>query len=337
MATPGRISMHGLSSYQKEDHYGIEPIKPTIGPMGRTVDDVLLGFKALTSEKLYEFEKRIPQIKFSSKYQETLDSKHLIIGVWEGLEDISDMCDSQRRAIEECVAALENKGHTVIRFKVDWIEEAKKAFIQFLLNIAVDSCRNAVIKNGDKVDKATLIFHNIFNAPRAVKSILSELMKRGGQLRESKIVGASNRLTFDEFRKINQTRHRHYRDFVQKWSANNLDAMICPVVCVPAFKTENIDKIRGFLPFSFLQNYLGFCQGSIPVTTVEEGEEVFEDRFHKDQISELYAETMKGSKGMPIGVQIMAKPWEDEKCLAVMQILEDELKFHEKTSYPFFK
>ena len=36
---------------------------------------------------------------------------------------------------------------------------------------------------------------------------------------------------------------------------------------------------------------------------------------------------MTGSIGMPIGIQVATPTWKDEECLAVMKIIEDQIKF----------
>ena len=38
---------------------------------------------------------------------------------------------------------------------------------------------------------------------------------------------------------------------------------------------------------------------------------------------------MKDSEGLPVGVQIAALPWQDEKCLAAMKELESVVDFHQ--------
>jgi len=36
---------------------------------------------------------------------------------------------------------------------------------------------------------------------------------------------------------------------------------------------------------------------------------------------------------MPIGVQIITPKWEDEKCLAAMKILEEEIQFKKPLTF----
>lgn len=36
---------------------------------------------------------------------------------------------------------------------------------------------------------------------------------------------------------------------------------------------------------------------------------------------------MSGTKGLPMGVQVAALPWMDEKCFPVMKLIEEAVKF----------
>jgi fatty acid amide hydrolase len=38
------------------------------------------------------------------------------------------------------------------------------------------------------------------------------------------------------------------------------------------------------------------------------------------------AETDAGSAGLPVGVQVLAKPWREDVVLALMRILQDRLR-----------
>lgn len=43
---------------------------------------------------------------------------------------------------------------------------------------------------------------------------------------------------------------------------------------------------------------------------------------------------MIGSEGMPVGVQVISLPYRDEQVLGLMKLIEDEVKFRDKYSYP---
>ena len=80
------------------------------------------------------------------------------------------------------------------------------------------------------------------------------------------------------------------------------------------------------LDYSFLWNILHYPAGIVPVTTVQEGEQSFSDSYN-DGWTRLLNESAQGSVGMPLGVQVIAHNYEDEKALAVMQALEEKVGF----------
>ena len=44
-------------------------------------------------------------------------------------------------------------------------------------------------------------------------------------------------------------------------------------------------------------------------------------------LTKVIKKDLKGSAGMPICVQVVGYLWEDEKCLAIMKDIENEVKF----------
>ena len=46
---------------------------------------------------------------------------------------------------------------------------------------------------------------------------------------------------------------------------------------------------------------------------------------------------MKNSTGLPIGIQVMGKPYEDENIIALIKIIDDEMDFHNKFHVPEIK
>ena len=78
------------------------------------------------------------------------------------------------------------------------------------------------------------------------------------------------------------------------------------------------------------QSVLHYPCGVIPVTEVREGEDQqFKDNYN-DNITAKIRETIKGSVGMPIGTQVVTQKWKDEECLAVMKILDNQIKFRKR-------
>jgi fatty acid amide hydrolase len=70
-----------------------------------------------------------------------------------------------------------------------------------------------------------------------------------------------------------------------------------------------------------LVNVSGFPAGVVPVTRVRAGEE--SDRAaSRDIVDQVARETERGSAGLPIAVQVIARPWRDHVALAAMAAIE---------------
>jgi fatty acid amide hydrolase len=70
-----------------------------------------------------------------------------------------------------------------------------------------------------------------------------------------------------------------------------------------------------------LYNVLGYPAGIVPVTRVRSGEEV--GRLPSRDIMEQTARKVEtGSAGLPVGVQVVARPWREHVLLAAMRAIE---------------
>jgi fatty acid amide hydrolase len=73
--------------------------------------------------------------------------------------------------------------------------------------------------------------------------------------------------------------------------------------------------------YTTLFNVLGWPAGVVPVTHVRADEE--SDRPpSRDKMDLAARETERGSAGLPMGVQVAARPWREDLVLAAMSALE---------------
>ena len=73
--------------------------------------------------------------------------------------------------------------------------------------------------------------------------------------------------------------------------------------------------------YTALYNLLGYPAGIVPNTRVRPGEE--SDRAASRDILEQAARKVElGSAGLPVGVQVVARPWREHVALAAMQAIE---------------
>ena len=72
-------------------------------------------------------------------------------------------------------------------------------------------------------------------------------------------------------------------------------------------------------------NFCNFPAGVLPITKVRKEEQVFVTKF-TDRMSTCFKKIMEGSEGLPIGIQVVANCWEDEKVVCVMREIEKGVK-----------
>jgi fatty acid amide hydrolase len=117
--------------------------------------------------------------------------------------------------------------------------------------------------------------------------------------------------------------------FKEMWQDLKLDGIICPVFPHAAFRHEDSDELGFFAYYTMLFNLIGYPAGTVPVTEVLAGEDL--PTAYADAHNDIYTRTlqhsMAGSRGLPIGLQVVAPKWKDESCLALMQIVSDLVKF----------
>jgi fatty acid amide hydrolase len=110
-----------------------------------------------------------------------------------------------------------------------------------------------------------------------------------------------------------------------------IDVVLCPPHALPAVRhgaTELMPMPGAYVP---LVNVSGFPAGVVPVTRVPAGEE--SDRAaSRDIVDQVARETERGSAGLPIAVQVIARPWRDHVALAAMAAIEAVARTH--SDYP---
>lgn len=124
--------------------------------------------------------------------------------------------------------------------------------------------------------------------------------------------------------------------WVRLLQAKDLDGLLCPGVALPAFPHGSSQSVASACSYTFFLNLLHFPAGMVPVTRVREDEACYPlaevPRAQRDYIARAAAKTMKGSAGLPVGVQVAFLPFQDEMCLHVMKDLQDAVKFRDLPS-----
>eukprot|EP00064_Thunnus_orientalis_P008930 superscaffoldBa00001099_g8953 len=123
-----------------------------------------------------------------------------------------------------------------------------------------------------------------------------------------------------------------FQDYIQEtiadWRRCNIDVLLCPVIG-PAYNFLYPGKLTCCAAYTLIYNLLTFPAGVVPVSTVtaEDEEELRHYKgLYQDYWDRLFKQAVSGGEGLPVAVQCVALPWQDELCLRFMKEVEQLVK-----------
>lgn len=323
-ATSGRLSATSEDVVSSEDLAKFTFLRGAIGPIGKCTDDLVQLTKALIVPENENMNPLYPSLPWNEeKYcsQEKLKIGYITTADFFGA---SKPC---RRAVIETVEALQRAGHQTIELQIPNFEAMVSSVIRVLF-LGSQAQRFLTALDGEKpIDDVKRIIR-LCKHSNVVKKLFKIFFgKRLESVIDNTMKITANRAALALGKFVQLRDH-----FLNYWVDLNLDAIITPACALPAFELEHDIKLMFSACYLWLANIANAPAGVVPVTKVLSGEDVYtqEDTVYNDDLLfKLSQESMNGTVGLPIGVQVMTLPWQDEKCLRVMRIIETEIKFHD--------
>ncbi|XP_058034351.1 vitamin D3 hydroxylase-associated protein-like [Ahaetulla prasina] len=313
--TAGRLSVSGV-----KEPFHLMLILAAIGPMAKDVDSLALCMKALLCDYMFQLDPTVPPMPFNEEIYSS--STPLRIGYYD-TDGYFLLPSCMRRAVDETRKLLQEAGHTLVPFNppsVDYVVDEI-----FLKSAFADggSSLSALFQK-DIVDPALKDLAKVLKIPTLVKKVLAKFIKiwfprLAGQL--NALCGVRN---VKDLWEIQNELMVYQKKFIEHWRKNKLDVVLCPVMG-PAFFLGYPSKILGAISYTMLYNVLNFPAGVVPVTRVTEADEE-EMAQHCEIYGDSWDRTLKkaveGAVGLPVAVQCVALPWQEELCLRFMKEVE---------------
>ncbi|KFQ34356.1 Vitamin D3 hydroxylase-associated protein, partial [Mesitornis unicolor] len=289
-----------------------------LGPMARDVDSLALCMKALLCQEMFRLDPTVPPIPFDEEVYTS--SKPLRIGYYEG-DGYFQPTPSMKRAVQQTRKLLQDAGHTLVPFappKIDYVIDEL-----FTRGLFSDGAAHLVdCFKGDIVDPNLKSQFNTYRLPVLVKRILAIILKP--------IVRMHTAVSISSCRSAKSLWGQHgavaayCTEFIAKWKKLRLDVILCPALG-PAFNHGCAGKLFAATSYTNLYNVLNFPAGVVPVSTVTKAdeEELKHYRGHYgDPWDKRLKEAVEGAVGLPVAVQCVALPWQEELCLRFMKEVE---------------
>jgi fatty acid amide hydrolase len=247
-----------------------------------------------------------------------VDVGKLSVG-WFDFDGIFPAAPALRRAVREAADALATAGARVVKVDAPHFGRAFAAAFQLFTADGGEIIRGHLRGAKPHVTLATLMMLGRLGAlPRALaKSLLAAV----GQPSMAAFLAITGKQSVAGHWRQVEALQLLRKQALAELAANDIDVLLAPPCSVPAY-THGISKDLGVAgSYAIALNALGWPAGVLAWTQVRAGEE--SDRpITRDKIFALARQVEEGSAGLPVGVQVMARPWHDQQALAVMAALE---------------
>ncbi|KAK1339972.1 hypothetical protein QTO34_018536 [Cnephaeus nilssonii] len=320
-----RLSYTGISSAVK----GKKSVATVAGPMARDVDSLALCLRALLSEEMHRLDPTVPFMPFREEIYSS--TRPLRIGYYES-DGFSQPSPSMARAVRLTCRLLQDAGHEVIPFSIPRIEYAIEQL--YTGGLFADGGATLLEKlEGDIVDPCMKALVTELRLPDLLKCILARILKY--------IVSPRTAQSLEMIRGVKTPKklweqhtavQEYQQEFIDRWRSLDLDVLLAPDLD-PAFYIGYPAKASESSSYNSLYNVLDFPVGVVPVTTVtlqDEEELAFYKGYYGDSNDRNFKEAVEGSVGLPVAVQCIALPWEEELCLRFMKEVETLTKNQRK-------
>ncbi|KFQ03568.1 Fatty-acid amide hydrolase 1, partial [Leptosomus discolor] len=299
------------------------PVPCALGPMARDVDSLALCMKALLCQEMFWLDPTVPPIPFNEEVYSS--SAPLRVGYYD-TDGYFPLPPCMRRAVWETRGALQAAGHELVPFSPPRIHYVMTEL--FLKTFFADGGRAWLdVFTGGIVDPSLKSQVNFYKIPRLGKKLLALILK---PLQFLLLLKLKNVATISACRSVKEMWNHHHQieayrtEFITQWRELRLDVVLCPVLG-PAFTTGYPGKLLTAISSTMLYNVLNFPAGVVPVSTVTEADEE-ELKLYQGCCDDPWDRTLKqavaGAVGLPVAVQCIALPWQEELCLRFMKEVE---------------
>jgi fatty acid amide hydrolase len=308
--TSGRMDDMGAYSVDP----GQRAVPSQVGVLARRVEDVALGFSIAAANP-----QRADLPALIAPASVNLGKLRVAFYVSDGSFDTAP---AVQRAVREAAQALRSVGASVNEWMPPGVPEANAVFGGLLTADGGAHIKKILIGNPHTPQIKQLLAGA--SLPGFLVPMLRSLLRALGQNGIAYNLGAFGPPTAARYFSLVQEQLRYQREFSDALNTapgGPFDLILAPVSSLPAFThgaTRDLLTAGAYAP---LYNLLGYPAGVVPVTRVRAGEES-RRAASSDVLQKLARKIEAGSAGLPVAVQVIARPWQEHVALAAMAAIE---------------
>jgi fatty acid amide hydrolase len=310
--TAGRLPDHADSGMS----LGQQAIVSQVGPLARTVDDVAHALGVLNGGAN---PGTVPPRPLGDPSAVDLSALRVAYFTDDGILPVAP---AVRRAVTEAAGALAGQGAQVTQWQPPRMQQA--ADLLFGIFSADGGRRIRSFIGHDPKDPRIAQTILLASLPRPVIAALGGLLAMMGQRQQQAIVRNFGYRDTDHYWQLVEAQQAYQRDFAAALDSDTggpFDVVICPAHALPALPHGASKNLLTAGAYAIFVNVLGYPAGIVPVTRVRLGEES-ERKSSMDVVIRAARAAERGTAGLPVGVQVLARPWREHVALAAMRAIE---------------
>lgn len=292
---------------------GQEVVRSQIGPLARTVGDLRRLLDALDINAQARVDPFVPPFPIG----EAPDLTGLRIG-WYDDDGYISPTTSLQRAVRRARDVLKDAGATLVPFSPPDAGE-----VLFLWLAAISSDGGATIDRklaGEAISPQLKLSKRMLAVPGPARRAMAAVLERAGEKRVARLLREAGEKPITALWDLTEQRTAMRRAELDAWNRAQLDAVICPPHATPAMGHRESGDFALALSYPFRYSLLNYPAGVVPVTRVRDAD-VASARTG-DRVERKRDEIDRGSVGLPVGVQVVARPYGEATALAVMEAVE---------------
>jgi fatty acid amide hydrolase len=286
--------------------------------MARTVDDLALFFRSLDPQRMSALDPRVPPLAW--EVPEAVKLEGLSVGFYDD-DGVLPASRAIARAVARATEALKSRGCRVSPFRLPAVRPMVSAYLGALSADDGDAMFEALA--GGEIDPVLKPMKRIAALPLAVRRGVAAAAVVFRQPNLGLMLGAMGAKTAAELWELTARLRAYRTELLDAMDRAKVDVLLCPPVATPALPHRGSTNFTLASSYGFVFNGTQFPAGVVPVTRVREDETA--RRPSRDAIERRAARVDARSNGLPVGVQVAARPWKDHVALAVMRAIETEV------------
>jgi fatty acid amide hydrolase len=295
---------------------GQHAVPSQVGVMARRVEDVALGLAVINGGRDPLGEPSMPLGDFRQ-----VDVSKLRVAYYTD-DGTFAPAPAVVRAVRETAEMMRSLGAQVTAWKPPLADQA----LDLVYGVFVadgGKLMNALLGKGTRAPQVKELIMGAGLPHWAIQLMMTLLNSMGqhGKAAGMRAFGHSDTAHFWKLAEAVLDYQERFQDALDHDAGGPFDVILSPACPLPAYTHGSSSTLLTAGAYALIYNALGFPAGVVPVTRVRADEQVGR-KPSKDMVEKAALAVEEKSVGLPIGVQVAARPWREHIALATMHAIE---------------